>query len=98
LAAAQRAAHRPVGGYLFVDADLPVHRRPDDGHGHGHAHRGAVPVPADWPEAPCGYVGTGDVQDAAARQARLRGWPVTTRAGRTDQEIARALGELLPAL
>jgi hypothetical protein len=113
VAAAQRAAHRPVGGYVFVDAELPVHRRPagpgHDGHGHGHedAHgRGnglgpseaEVPVPADWPEAPCGYLSTRDDPGPPVRQARLRGWPVRTMHDQAGSGLARALNELVAAL
>jgi hypothetical protein len=113
VAAAQRAAHRPIGGYVFVDAELPVHRGPagpvHDGHGHGHegAHgRGngldpggaEAPVPADWPEAPCGYLNTRDEQAPPVRQARLRGWQVRTQHDRADGDVARALNELITAL
>ncbi|SEG89734.1 hypothetical protein SAMN04489712_12445 [Thermomonospora echinospora] len=113
VAAAQRAAHRPIGGYVFVDADLPVHRRPSgpdhDGHDHGHDHghgngnafgpaEGAVPVPADWPEAPCGYLSTRDEQNPPIRQARLRGWPIRTPHAHSGGDIARALNDLIAAL
>ena len=37
-----------------------------------------VPVPADWPDAPCGYLQVSAGCADRARLARLRGWPVTT--------------------
>jgi hypothetical protein len=89
IGAAQRAAHRLVGGYVFVDAVLP---------GPGTAHRdesgGDVPdgvtvrvrdadffaeerpMAQDWPDAPCGYLLTSERYQDQARQARMRGWPV----------------------
>ncbi|REE97063.1 hypothetical protein [Thermomonospora umbrina] len=104
VAAAQRAAHRPVGGYVFVDADLPVHRRPADDHAHGHGPANVngqeddAPVPADWPEAPCGYLGTAEEHGPPVRQARLRGWQVRTGAGAEGATVARALRDLVAAL
>jgi hypothetical protein len=61
------AGHR-VGGYLFVDADLP-----------GRVDAGLLdPVQlGDWPDAPCGYLRSVG-HDAEARLARLRGWPVVS--------------------
>jgi hypothetical protein len=35
-----------------------------------------VPMPADWPDAPCGYAQLSPAYDASARQAGARGWPV----------------------
>ncbi len=35
-----------------------------------------IPVPAGWPEAPCGYLQLSAAYDVPARQARERGWPV----------------------
>lgn len=35
-----------------------------------------LPVPADWPEAPVGYVHLSPTYDGAAADARSRGWPV----------------------
>lgn len=122
VAAAQRAAHRAVGGYVFLDAELPVPRRaPGQDHG-GHSHNGhdhgpadtvsengqvkagtsgQVPVPADWPEAPCGYLGTSEAV-SGARQARLRGWQVRTldQAARkaARKSVAQALSELVATL
>jgi hypothetical protein len=65
LGAAQRAAHRTVGGYVFVDAEFP----------------GPGDLLGDWPDAPCGYLRTSEPYELQARQARLRGWPVRELAG-----------------
>ncbi|MBW8481985.1 hypothetical protein [Actinomadura parmotrematis] len=94
VALAQRAAHRKVGGYVFVDAALPRPRRE-------HDHSDAAPpvaVPADWPEAPCGYLRTHGAAgcEQAAREARLRGWPVAEH--EPPVTIAQALGELIATL
>lgn len=35
-----------------------------------------LPVPEDWPDAPCAYLKLSDAYAAAARTAELRGWPV----------------------
>ncbi|TDE27664.1 hypothetical protein [Actinomadura sp. 6K520] len=95
---AQRAAHRPVGGYLFVDADLP---RPLHLHGEGSPHD-ELPMPPDWPEAPCGYLRThpgraaSAKHDEALREARLRGWPVTEH--EPPAAVAQSLSELVTLL
>lgn len=116
VAAAQRAAHRRVGAYVFVDAELPMPRRaPARGHGHEHGAKEEteVPVPPDWPEAPCGYLGTSYEYALQLRQAELRGWPARTlepqpaRAGGTLEHsggttarggVAQALSELIATL
>lgn len=98
VALAQRAAHRAVGGYLFVDADLP---RPAHAHDHddGHEH---VPSPPDWPDAPCAYLRTHADRSAspghaqAVREARLRGWPVAEH--EPPAAVAQSLSELLTTL
>ncbi|MBE1532006.1 hypothetical protein [Actinomadura algeriensis] len=100
IALAQRAAHRAVAGYLFVDAGLP---RPAQGHDHddagAHEH---VPSPPDWPDAPCAYLRTHADRSAApghaqaVREARLRGWPVTEH--EPPATVAQALSELLTTL
>lgn len=93
IALAQRAAHRPIAGYVFVDADLPRPLR------HDHAApQNDVPMPPDWPEAPCGYLRTpaGPEHDQAIREARLRGWPTTEPA--PDIPLARALTDLISSL
>lgn len=98
VALAQRAAHRPIGGYVFVDADLP---RPLRAHDHD-APRDAVPIPPDWPEAPCGYLRThsdrsaSPRRDETVRQARLRGWPVVEH--EPPAAVAQALSELVATL
>ncbi|WP_026402811.1 hypothetical protein [Actinomadura rifamycini] len=98
VALAQRAAHRAVGGYLFVDADLP---RP----AHAHDHDGGgehVPSPPDWPDAPCAYLRThadrsaSPGHDRAVREARLRGWPVAEH--EPPAAVAQSLSELLTTL
>lgn len=107
IAAAQRAAHRRVGGYVFLDAALP-------GQAHGHDHHGAaaepagleaIPAPVDWPDAPCGYLRTSEERIGAVRQARLRGWrvaePVAGAIGAADISAGRidaAFAQLLEAL
>lgn len=90
LAVAQRAAHRPVGGYLFLDAGLPVSRQAGT-----HAHdTPTVPVPADWPDAPCGYLQISEVHRQDARVAELRGWPVV----RPDRDLVEAVLQLIESL
>lgn len=37
-----------------------------------------LPVPADWPDAPCGYLQLSSPYDDSARQARARGWALGT--------------------
>ncbi|MFD0683658.1 hypothetical protein [Actinomadura fibrosa] len=112
VALAQRAAHRPVGGYVFVDAELPRPLRVHDHSAHGHgahdrgahdgAPRDAVPVPPDWPEAPCGYLRThadrasAPERDETVREARLRGWQV--REHEPPAAVAQALSELVATL
>jgi hypothetical protein len=94
IALAQRAAHRPVRGYVFIDADLP--RRLAHDHG---APQNDVPMPPDWPEAPCGYLWTHADRSAssshaqAVREARLRNWPVTEHEPPTA--VAHSLSELI---
>ncbi|XRQ09758.1 hypothetical protein ACN3XK_02285 [Actinomadura welshii] len=98
IALAQRAAHRPVGGYVFVDADLP---RPLHLRGEGSAHE-ELPMPPDWPEAPCGYLRThsdragSSGREEAVREARLRGWAVTEQEPPTA--VAQSLTELVSVL
>ncbi|WP_067486225.1 hypothetical protein [Actinomadura hibisca] len=133
IALAQRAAHRKVGGYVFIDAELPQARRfrehehdhdhgPGNGHASGHAHGNGhahghapgpeaaappVPVHADWPDAPCGYLRTHAERTAAPRagaaareqavkEARLRGWPVAEH--QPPAAVAQTLSELIARL
>lgn len=110
VAVSQRAAHRKVGGYVFVDAELPRVQRGHD-HDHDHDEEPVPPPPAmppDWPEAPCGYLRThadrvaGRVRGAEAdrerilREARLRGWPVIEH--EPPAAVAQLLSELIVAL
>lgn len=98
IGAAQRAAHRTVGAYVFIDAGLPEPAgrvigvgigsgprpgaEPDPGGGTGVASGpgsgsgGRLLPPADWPDAPCGFLGTSAAYERQARQASLRGWQV----------------------
>lgn len=89
IGAAQRAAHRLVGAYVFVDAELPRARPSRRGYASGEVPEGVAlrvrdagffaeepPLPQDWPDAPCGYLRTSEGHEGPARQARLRGWPV----------------------
>ncbi|WP_344902083.1 hypothetical protein [Actinomadura meridiana] len=93
IALAQRAAHRPIAGYVFIDADLP---RPQD------QTENDLPMPPDWPEAPCAYLRTHRDRsaptnhDQALREARLRTWPTTDQEPPTT--IPQALRNLLTAL
>jgi hypothetical protein len=63
-----------------------------------------LPHPADWPDAPCGFLRTSPAYDWGARTARHRGWPVVERGGGhfaalTDPEgLARDLLALLNRL
>ncbi|GAA1566875.1 hypothetical protein GCM10009678_57240 [Actinomadura kijaniata] len=103
VALAQRAAHRGVGGYVFVDADLP---RPRRGHEHDHEEghgEPPAPVPADWPDAPCGYLWThadrtaGSAErERSVREARLRGWTVVEH--EPPAAAAQSLSELIATL
>lgn len=87
IGAAQRAAHRLVGGYVFVDAVLPGGREaaytPEEVPEAVRLRaRGAdffaeePPLPQDWPDAPCGYLRTSSRHEDQVKLARLRGWPV----------------------
>jgi hypothetical protein len=48
-----------------------------------------VPVPDGWDELPCGYVRLSAAYDAAASEARRRGWPVVRRAGSHLDPVTR---------
>jgi hypothetical protein len=88
IGAAQRAAHRLVGAYVFLDARLPGPgtSRPylDEEVPTGLTVRERdagffaeePPMAQDWPDAPCGYLVTSDRHQDQARQARMRGWEV----------------------
>ncbi|WP_199487208.1 hypothetical protein [Actinomadura spongiicola] len=95
IALAQRAAHRPIAAYVFIDADLPrLGRHPDP--------ENDLPMPPDWPEAPCGYLrtptdrDTAPDHDQAIREARLRGWQVTEPEAPTT--LPQSLSKLLTTL
>jgi hypothetical protein len=90
---AQRAAHRPIAGFVFVDADLP--RR--GAHDHA-APEDTLPTAPDWPEAPCGYLRTHSdhTHAEARREAQLRGWRTTDHAPPTT--VAQSLSELIAEL
>jgi hypothetical protein len=152
--AAQRAARRRIGGYVYLDAGLPGRMgmsRLDLMRGehsafaedlHVRLHEGGrfptwdeadladevpdpvlrralvgtlrprghdfftepLPVPADWPDAPCGYLRTSPAYDVPARLAAGRGWPVVRRdlghfaALRDPDTVADALTELFDAM
>jgi hypothetical protein len=97
IAVAQQAAHRKVGGYVFVDAELPRPAR-QDGHDHDHdPDERVVAGPADWPDAPCAYLATDlDKRAQEIRQARLRGWPVAEH--EPPIAVAQSLSELITGL
>ena len=137
---AQRAAHRPVAGYVFADAGLPPagsltrmalfsgdladrldrlfagggtfpDRPPPPGLEGTLRPRGRdfftepLPLPQDWPDAPCGYLQWCAAYAGDARQAESRGWPVRTASGddhfaaHTDPAgTASALTDLLAAM
>ena len=44
----------------------------------GEFYRELLPVAADWPDAPCGFVQLSAGYDRPARSAATRGWPVVT--------------------
>lgn len=153
IGAAQRAAGRRLGGYVFCDADLPMRNLtrlelldaaqpglgsqlggfletgglypdwtfeelagavpdPDDRRelladlrprGLGFFTE-VIPMPDDWPDAPCGFLQTSSAYAGAARSAGQRGWPVRVHGeshflALTDPaKVAGALEELLGAL
>ncbi|MGW5876808.1 hypothetical protein ACWFMI_09715 [Nocardiopsis terrae] len=105
IGAAQRAAHRPVLGYVLVDAPLPQPGSPTradisrnqgldglpDREGEPAAYRTErLPTVPDWPDAPCGYLLTDPAFAHPAHLAGMRGWVVRDVTG----EPARAAGEL----
>ncbi|WP_028649140.1 hypothetical protein [Nocardiopsis sp. CNT312] len=109
--AAQRAAHRPVFGYVLVDSLLPRPGSPtradlerdqgaegeaaDEEKGPSGYRSEPLPMVADWPDAPCGYLLTGPARAHAARLARMRGWTVREAA---PEEAPRVLAALLADL
>lgn len=63
-----------------------------------------IPMPVDWPDAPCGYLRLSTAYDVVARQASARGWPVRELdlghfAAMTDPEsVAAALLGVVEAM
>lgn len=107
IAAAQRAAHRVVAGYVLVDALLPQSGTPTraeiaaaqqhlDPPGRPREFfTEPLPMTADWPDAPCGYLRTGGGYARPAHLAGLRSWPVREAGGRP---LARELLALIAEL
>ncbi|MFE3458085.1 hypothetical protein ACFXKD_11110 [Nocardiopsis aegyptia] len=108
--AAQRAAHRPVLGYVLVDAFLPQPGSPtlaeitaaQSPEGAGTEAAGPpgyrtepLPMAPDWPDAPCGYLLTRPDRAHVARLARMRGWAVREAA---PEDAPAALADLLTEL
>ncbi|NVI88949.1 hypothetical protein [Actinomadura sp. BRA 177] len=93
LSLAQRAAHRPIAAFVFVDADLP--RRGQHDHA---APEDTLPTAPDWPEAPCGYLRTHSdgTHAEARREAHLRGWQVIDH--EPPSTVAQSLSELIAEL
>ncbi|TDQ52940.1 hypothetical protein [Actinorugispora endophytica] len=107
IGAAQRAAHRAVAGYVLVDALLPQPGTPTRAELAAAQHHLDPPVRppeffteplppgADWPDAPCGYLRTGDGYAHAARLAGMRSWPVREAGGRPlAEELVGLIAEL----
>jgi len=109
--AAQRAAHRPVHAYVFVDAWLPQPGSPTradiltrqspegDAPAFPEAPEGflteSLPTVADWPDAPCGYLRVDPAFAHVAKLAGMRGW--TVRETRPE-DAGAALADLIHAL
>lgn len=122
---AQKAAHRPIAGYVFADAGLPpagaltrmarLPREHADELDRLFAEGGTypdwppppgledalrprdrdfftepLPMPQDWPDAPCGYLQWCAAYDGDARQAKSRGWPVVTATEADDHFAAHS--------
>ncbi|MFE9244841.1 hypothetical protein [Nocardiopsis sp. NPDC006938] len=94
--AAQRSAHRPVLGYVLVDAPLPQPGSPTRAdlarnqlltgvparEGEPAAYRSErLPTVPDWPDAPCGYLLTDPAHAHPAHLAGMRGWVVRDATG-----------------
>ncbi|WP_068756140.1 hypothetical protein [Thermobifida cellulosilytica] len=103
VAAAQRAARRTVAGYLLVDALLPQPGTPTRAElAAAQQHLDPpvrppdfftepLPMTADWPDAPCGYLRTGDGYAHSAHLAELRSWPVRRKHGEPLADALEAL-------
>lgn len=94
--AAQRSAHRPVLGYVLVNAPLPQPGSPTRAdlarnqlltevparEGEPAAYRTErLPTVPDWPDAPCGYLLTDPAYAHPAHLAGMRGWTVREATG-----------------
>ena len=112
VAAAQRAAHRPVLGYVLVDAPLPQPGSPTrEEIAHNQkltesavdedepaAYRTErLPTVPDWPDAPCGYLLTDPTHAHPAHLAGMRGWQVRDVTAE-PATAAEALPELIAEL
>lgn len=91
VAAAQRAVHRPVLGYVLLDGPLPQPGSPTreeisrnqkltdppfrEGEPAGYRTERLPTIP-DWPDAPCGYLLTDPAHAHPAHLAGMRGWQV----------------------
>ncbi|WP_431872087.1 hypothetical protein [Nocardiopsis eucommiae] len=107
--AAQRSAHRPVLGYVLVDAPLP---QPGSPTRVDLARNQMIEVPAranepaayrterlptvpDWPDAPCGYLLTDSAYAHPAHLAGMRGWTVREAGGRPSRDLAELVADLV---
>ena len=97
---------------LFADGGTFPDWPPPPGLEHALRPRGRdfftepLPMPQDWPDAPCGYLRWSTAYGDDARQAAHRGWPVLAYTGADDHLAAHtdphgtaaALTELLAAM
>lgn len=103
--AAQRAAHRPVLGYVLVDAPLPQPGSPTrDDISRNQELTGLPPKPGepdsysterlptvpDWPDAPCGYLLSDRAYAHPAHLAGMRGWEVRDATGGSEYGAGQA--------
>ena len=110
--AAQRAAHRPVLGYVLVDAPLPRPGSPTRAEIARTQGLADLPVRAEepdayrsehlptvpyWPDAPCGYLLTDPAYAHPAHLAGMRGWQVRDTTAAPDAS-GEALVELVTEL
>ncbi|MBR8740988.1 hypothetical protein [Nocardiopsis sp. MG754419] len=110
--AAQRAAHRPVLGYVLVDAPLPrpgsptraeiartqgLSELPPRPEEPAGYRTEHLPTVPDWPDAPCGYLVTDPAFAHPAHLAGMRGWQVRDVTAAPDTAAA-ALADLVTEL
>ena len=110
--AAQRAVHRPVLGYVLLDAPLPRPGSPtraEIARTQGLADLPAraeepdayrselLPTVPDWPDAPCGYLLTDPAYAHPAHLAGMRGWEVRDVTAAPDT-AGETLAELVAEL